>query len=66
MEDVVDQLTAFGVQIEQGPVRRTGAIGPVLSCYVRDPDGNLVEVSTYALDRPTAGHEGTTIGATAS
>lgn len=66
MEDVIDQLTAWGVRIEQGPVRRTGATGPVLSCYVRDPDGNLVEVSTYALSRPSKGHDGATAGATAS
>lgn len=47
MEVVVDHMAAWGIPIEEGPVRRTGAMGPVLSCYVRDPDGNLVEVSTY-------------------
>jgi catechol 2,3-dioxygenase-like lactoylglutathione lyase family enzyme len=29
----------------EGPVDRTGAIGPLRSVYVRDPDGNLVEFS---------------------
>lgn len=36
---------AHGVAVEEGPVRRTGAVGPIISLYVRDPDGNLIEVS---------------------
>jgi len=42
------RLRNAGVKIEQGPVTRTGALGPIESIYFRDPDGNLVEVSRYA------------------
>jgi catechol 2,3-dioxygenase-like lactoylglutathione lyase family enzyme len=41
----VAHLEAEGVPILQGPVPRTGATGPIRSVYVRDPDGNLVEVA---------------------
>lgn len=37
-----------GVTVEEGPVARTGATGPIISLYVRDPDGNLIEVSNRA------------------
>ncbi|RAX39503.1 VOC family protein [Rhizobium tropici] len=43
--DVIAHLQAEGVAIEEGPVRRTGATGPILSVYFRDPDQNLIEVS---------------------
>jgi catechol 2,3-dioxygenase-like lactoylglutathione lyase family enzyme len=33
--------------VEEGPVARTGALGPITSFYFRDPDGNLVELATY-------------------
>ena len=41
------RLDAEHVRIVEGPVPRTGARGPVLSLYCRDPDGNLVELSEY-------------------
>src|SRR5882724_11296381 len=47
--DVVAQLDAAGVPIEEGPVERTGATGPIVSCYLRDPDRNLVELSNYRV-----------------
>ncbi|WP_445509315.1 VOC family protein [Rossellomorea marisflavi] len=40
-------LTALGIAIEEGPVTRTGALGPICSIYIRDPDNNLLELSTY-------------------
>jgi catechol 2,3-dioxygenase-like lactoylglutathione lyase family enzyme len=47
MTDVITHLARAGVAIEQGPVARTGALGPITSVYFRDPDGNLIEVSRY-------------------
>jgi catechol 2,3-dioxygenase-like lactoylglutathione lyase family enzyme len=44
---VEQRLAAVGVAVELGPVRRTGARGPITSLYVRDPDGNLIEISNY-------------------
>ena len=40
-------IRAAGVVIIEGPVRRTGATGPIWSVYFRDPDQNLIEVSSY-------------------
>jgi len=47
LDEVIAHLSACGVAIEEGPVARTGATGPIRSVYFRDPDGNLIEVSTY-------------------
>jgi catechol 2,3-dioxygenase-like lactoylglutathione lyase family enzyme len=43
-------LAACGVPIEEGPVMRTGALGPIESIYVRDPDCNLIELARYVND----------------
>jgi catechol 2,3-dioxygenase-like lactoylglutathione lyase family enzyme len=46
-DEVVGHLHDNGVQILQGPVEKAGALGPILSVYCRDPDGNLIEISSY-------------------
>lgn len=43
--EVQTHLAACGVKVTEGPVRRTGAQGPIVSVYFRDPDLNLIEVS---------------------
>jgi catechol 2,3-dioxygenase-like lactoylglutathione lyase family enzyme len=48
IEEVERDLREAGVPVELGPVDRTGANGPIRSLYIRDPDGNLVELSTFA------------------
>lgn len=47
LERLLAHLAAEGVAVEEGPVRRTGALGPIESVYVRDPDGNLIEIGRY-------------------
>jgi catechol 2,3-dioxygenase-like lactoylglutathione lyase family enzyme len=42
---LVDDLDTTGLDVIEGPVERTGAMGGLRSVYVRDPDGNLVELS---------------------
>ena len=44
------ELRDAGVEVVEGPVERTGAQGPMTSLYVRDPDGNLVEVAEYRAE----------------
>ncbi|MDP9165930.1 MAG: VOC family protein [Actinomycetota bacterium] len=45
---VAAHLRASGVEVTEGPVTKTGALGPMTSLYCRDPDGNLIEVATYS------------------
>ena len=46
-EEVVAHLKANGVRIEEGPVAKQGARGTLRSVYCRDPDGSLIEISSY-------------------
>ena len=50
-DEDVDAITAHlassGVAIEVGSVERAGARGAMTSVYCRDPDGSLIEISTY-------------------
>ncbi|MGR3779664.1 MAG: VOC family protein [Albimonas sp.] len=48
LAEVVARLEGEGIAIVEGPVEKTGARGPFLSVYFNDPDGNLIEVSSYA------------------
>ena len=47
-EQVAEYLKACGVTVEVGPVAKAGALGPIMSCYCRDPDGNLIEIASYS------------------
>ena len=42
--DVIDHLDNYAVPIEEGPIKRTGALGPITSIYIRNPDDNLIEI----------------------
>lgn len=47
LDAFIAHLKAEGIPIDVGPVPRRGALGPIRSIYLRDPDGNLVEVAEY-------------------
>jgi catechol 2,3-dioxygenase-like lactoylglutathione lyase family enzyme len=46
-DEVVAHLKANGVAIEEGPTKKQGARGTLQSVYCRDPDGSLIEISSY-------------------
>ena len=45
LPQVIEHLQVQQVEILEGPVERTGAVGKILSVYIRDPDGNLLEIA---------------------
>ena len=47
IEQAMIEVKTKGIELEEGPVTRTGAKGPITSFYIRDPDGNLIELSSY-------------------
>ena len=50
LDQVIAQLESCSIPIEVGPVIRAGARFPIRSVYVRDPDGNLIEISEEAYE----------------
>ena len=48
LPEVIVHLQNMGIEIIEGPVKRTGASGSMTSVYIRDPDQNLIEVATYS------------------
>ena len=57
VDEEIDEILAIlhqnAIDVELGPVQRVGAIGKIYSIYLRDPDGNLIELSTYTPSRTT-------------
>ena len=50
LEAVMKHVKSKGVEIIEGPVQRTGATGPIVSFYFRDPDQNLIEVANIVKE----------------
>ena len=47
LNNILEYLKSVHIEIEEGIVERTGAIGKIISIYLRDPDNNLIELSNY-------------------
>lgn len=47
IDEVISCIEKHSIEIELGPVEQFGALGKMLSIYIRDPDENLVEIATY-------------------
>lgn len=45
MQQIISHLSSCDVSIIEGPIEKTGATGPLLSIYIRDPNGNLIEIA---------------------
>ncbi len=45
VEQFAVHLATLGIEVIEGPVAKTGAVGPLLSIYIRDPDQNLIEIA---------------------
>ncbi|MEM1282513.1 MAG: VOC family protein [Chlamydiota bacterium] len=50
INDVIKTLIESGIEIIEGPVERTGATSKLISVYIRDPDGNLLEFSNVVVE----------------
>ena len=48
LDELLSKLARRGIHSETGPVRRHGVRGEMRSFYLRDPDGNLIELCDYA------------------
>ncbi|MDL2171692.1 MULTISPECIES: VOC family protein [Asaia] len=46
-ENIIRHLDKCGVAVIEGPVTRIGALGPITSVYIHDPDRNLIEIASY-------------------
>ncbi|EAQ67184.1 probable biphenyl-2,3-diol 1,2-dioxygenase III [Marinomonas sp. MED121] len=47
LEEVIEQLNQHNIEVLEGPVEKTGAMGPMMSVYINDLDNNLIEISRY-------------------